>query len=395
MSWNDSNNGKDHDPWGGRRGDQGPPDLDELLRKLQRRLSGLLGGGGQRSGGERPLRAGGDGAGLIGIAFLVLVGVVLVMEMFWKIEPAERGVVLRFGKYETTLQPGPHFRFPRPIENVIRVNIDQIRAFPVNATMLTRDENIVDVQIAVQYRLKDVNSYVLEIADPDASVQRVAESAIRDVIGTSTFDFVIGEGRAEIALKAQALMQDMLDAYKSGIAVTSVNLLSANPPEELKVAYDDAIKSREDEQRKINEAEAYRNEIIERAAGNADRVRLEAQAYKEQVVSRAEGDARRFEQLLAEYQKAPEVMRERIYLDTMQTVLRSTSKVVADAKASSNITLLPLDKLYDRARATTPAGGAGQGAEGANASATPGDSAGTESEANGRARREARARGER
>ena len=390
MSWNDSNNGKDHDPWGGRRGDQGPPDLDEIFRKLQRRLAGLMGGG-----GERPTRSGGDGAGLIGIAFVVLVLVVLVMEMFWKIEPAERGVVLRFGKYETTLLPGPHFRFPRPIENVIRVNIDQIRAFPVNATMLTRDENIVDVQIAVQYRLKDVNSYVLEIADPDASVQRVAESAIRDVIGTSTFDFVIGEGRAEIALKAQTLMQDMLDDYKSGIMVTSVNLLSATPPEELKVAYDDAIKSREDEQRKINEAEAYRNEVIERAAGEADRVRLEAQAYKEQVVARAEGDARRFEQLLTEYQKAPEVTRERLYLETMQTVLRNTSKVLADGKTGNNMTLLPLDKFVERARSgTTPAtGGATSGSEAA--AAAPAEPAAGNSEAYGRSRREARTRGDR
>ena len=386
MSWNDSNNGKDNDPWGGRRGDQGPPDLDEIFRKLQRRLAGLMGGG-----GERPTRSGGDGAGLIGIAFVVLVLVVLVMEMFWKIEPAERGVVLRFGKYETTLLPGPHFRFPRPIENVIRVNIDQIRAFPVNATMLTRDENIVDVQIAVQYRLKDVNSYVLEIADPDASVQRVAESAIRDVIGTSTFDFVIGEGRAEIALKAQALMQDMLDDYKSGIAVTSVNLLSANPPEELKVAYDDAIKSREDEQRKINEAEAYRNEVIERAAGDADRVRFEAQAYRAQVVSRAEGDARRFEQLLTEYQKAPEVMRERLYLETMQTVLRNTSKVLTDPKGGGNMTLLPLDKLLERTRGSSPTTGPSTEAAAApSAEPTTGGS-----DAMARSRRDARGRGER
>ena len=394
MSWNDSNNGKDHDPWGGRRGEPGPPDLDELLRTLQKRLAGLFGGG------NRPARTPGDGTGFIGIALLVLVAIVLVMEMFWKIEPAERGVVLRFGKYETTLQPGPHFRFPRPIENVIRVNIDQIRAFPVNATMLTRDENIVDVQIAVQYRLKDVNSYVLEIADPDASVQRVAESAIRDVIGTSTFDFVIGEGRAEIALKAQALMQEMLDDYKSGITVTSVNLLSANPPEELKAAYDDAIKSREDEQRKINEAEAYRNEVTERAAGDADRVRLEAKAYKEQVVARAEGDARRFTQLLEEYRKAPDIMRERLYLDTMQTVLKATSKVVADGKTGNNLTLLPLDKLFDKARSGPV--GAAAGAPAAAPVATPAEPARaatdptpSNSEAYGRSRREARARGDR
>jgi membrane protease subunit HflK len=349
MAWNDSNNGNDRDPWGGRRNDQGPPDLDEVLRKFQQRLSALFGGS------RRPGASGGEnapGAGVFALAALALGVLLLGAEMFWQIEPAERGVVLRFGQYKTTLEPGPHLRFPRPIETVIRVNLDQIRAFPVNATMLTQDENIVDVQIAVQYRLKDVTSYLLEIADPDASVQRVAESAIRDVIGTSTFDYVIGEGRAEIALKATELMQQMLDNYKSGIAVTSVNLLSANPPEEVKAAYDDAIKAREDEQRKINEAQAYSNEVTERAAGNADRVRLESQAYKEQVVARAQGDARRFDQLVTEYQKAPEVTRDRLYYDTMQAVLLSSSKVLVDGKAGSNINMLPLDKLI--ARVPTP-----------------------------------------
>ena len=353
MAWNDSDNGKDRDPWSGRRNQQGPPDLDELLRKFQEGLNGLFGRG------KRPVPGGpsapsGENMGRIGVVVLVLLLVLLSAEIFWKIEPAERGLVMRFGAYKTTLMPGPHLRFPRPIETVIRVNIDQIRAFPVNATMLTQDENIVDVQIAVQYRIKDVNSYLLRIADPDASVQRVAESSIRDVIGASTFDFVIGEGRAEIALKAQALMQELLDNYESGIAVTSVNLLSANPPEEVKASYDDAIKAREDEQRKINEAEAYRNEIVERAAGNADRVRLESKAYREQVVSRATGEAQRFSQVLAEYEKAPEVTRERLYFDTIQAVLHSTTKIVLDSKAGNNITYLPLDKLLDPARRSAP-----------------------------------------
>ena len=349
MAWNDSDNGKDRDPWSGRRNQRGPPDLDELLRQFQERLSGLFGRGKRPA----PSAPGGDNLGRIGAVVLGLLLLALAAEVFWKIEPAERGVVLRFGAYQTTLMPGPHLRFPRPIETVVRVNIDQIRAFPVNATMLTQDENIVDVQIAVQYRIKDVTYYLLRIADPDASVQRVAESSIRDVIGANTFDFVIGEGRAEIALKAQALMQELLDTYQSGITVTSVNLLSANPPEEVKASYDDAIKAREDEQRKINEAEAYRNEIVERAAGNADRVRLESQAYRAQVVSRATGDAHRFEQVLSEYEKAPVVTRERLYFDTMDTVLNNSSKILLDGKAGTNITYLPLDKLLDPARQTT------------------------------------------
>ncbi len=348
MAWNDSNN-NDRDPWGGRRNEQGPPDLDEVVRKMQQKLGGLFGGGrgGGRSGGPR-LPSAETPAAVWYIAGAILLAL-LFMEMFWRIEPAERGVVLRFGKHVATLQPGPHLRFPRPIENVIRVNIDQFRAFTIDATMLTRDENIVVVQIAVQYRIKDVEDYLLRIADPDESVQRAAESAIRDIIGASTFDFVIGEGRADIAINAQKLMQDMLDAYNSGITVTSVNMQSANPPEEVKASYDDAIKSREDEQRKINEAEAYRNEVVERAQGDASRIRLESQAYKEQVVARAEGDARRFEQLLTEYQKAPDVMRKRLYLETVETVLRDSTKVITDG-GGGNITYLPLDKLMDRSR---------------------------------------------
>jgi len=347
MAWNDSNN-NDRDPWGGRRNEQGPPDLDEVVKKMQEKLGGLFGGG-SRGGRQRPSSSGETPAVVWVIGALVLVAL-LIAEMFWRIEPPERGVVLRFGKHVATLQPGPHLRFPRPIENVIRVNIDQIRAFTLDATMLTRDENIVDLQMAVQYRIKDVEDYLLRIADPDESVQRAAESAIRDIIGASTFDFVIGEGRADVAIKAQQLMQDMLDTYQAGIAVTSVNMQSANPPEEVKASYDDAIKSREDEQRKINEAEAYRNEVVERAQGDAARIRLEAQAYKEQVVARAEGEARRFDQLYTEYQKAPAVMRERLYLETVETVLRDTTKIVMDG-GSGNVTYLPLDKLLERSRA--------------------------------------------
>ena len=349
MAWNDSNN-NDRDPWGGRRNEQGPPDLDEVVKKMQEKLGGLFGGGGgSRGGRQRP--AGGETPAAVWLIGGIIIVALLFVEMFWRIEPPERGVVLRFGKYVTTLLPGPHLRFPRPIENVIRVNIDQIRAFTLDATMLTRDENIVDLQIAVQYRIKDVEDYLLRIADPDESVQRAGESAIRDIIGASAFDFVIGEGRADIAIKAQAQMQEMLDNYHAGIAVTSVNMQSANPPEEVKASYDDAIKSREDEQRKINEAEAYRTEVVERAQGDAARIRLESQAYKEQVVARAEGEARRYEQMLTEYQKAPQVMRDRLYLETVETVLRDTTKIVIDG-GGGNMTYLPLDKLLDRGKST-------------------------------------------
>ncbi len=350
MSWNDSND-NERDPWGGRRGDQGPPDLDEVVRKMQEKLSGVFGRGG-RGGGPRGVAGGGRDPNtkavwtIVGLALLAL----LIFLSFYRIGPAERGLVLRFGKYQTTLQPGPHLRFPPPIEQVIKVNIDQIRAFTVNASMLTQDENIVDVEMAVQYRINEVEDYVLKISDPDESVHRAAESSIREIIGTNEFDFVITEGRADIAVKAKDLMQQMLDTYHSGIEVTSVNMAPATPPEQVKAAFDDAIKAREDEQRKVNEAEAYRNEIIERSQGEAARMRLEAEAYREQVVARSEGEARRFEKLLAEYERAPEVTRRRLYIETVENVLSNSSKVMLDAQGGNSLMYLPLDKLMQKSR---------------------------------------------
>jgi modulator of FtsH protease HflK len=256
---------------------------------------------------------------------------------------------MRFGKYVRTLQPGPSFQLPRPIDEVITVNVEQIRPFTVNATMLTGDENIVDVEMAVQYRINDVKDYLFKIADPDTTVQRVTESAIRDIIGQSTLDFVITEGRAEIGTDATALIQQILDNYESGIEVTSVNMQPAKPPEQVKASFDDAIKAREDEQRRINEAEAYRNEIDEKAQGEAARILLQAQAYEEQVVAEATGEARRFEQLLVEYEKAPEVTRSRLYLDTIEEVLAQNPKVVMDNKGGNSMMYLPIDKLIQRA----------------------------------------------
>ncbi|MGH8598214.1 MAG: FtsH protease activity modulator HflK, partial [Gammaproteobacteria bacterium] len=216
------------------------------------------------------------------------------------------------------------------------------------ASMLTKDENISHLELAVQYRIKDVSNYLLRIADPDVTVQRAAESAIRETIGRNTFDFVINEGRAQVASDAGKLMQEMLDVYQSGIEVTSVNMLSATAPEEVKSAFDDAIKSREDKQRKINEAEAYRNENVERAQGEAARIRLESEAYQKQVVSRAEGEARRFEQLVVAYAQAPVVTRQRLYLETVEQVLANSNKVLIEGNAGGNITYLPLDKLLER-----------------------------------------------
>lgn len=345
MGWNEPND-SNRDPWGGRRNEQGPPDLDEIVRKLQEKLSAMF--------GRRPRSAGVRGPSNASASTWILIALIagagLLYEIFWRIESAERGVVLRFGKYVTTLQPGPHFRFPRPIEKVIKVNIEQIRGFSVNATMLTKDENITQLELAVQYRIKDVSNYLLKIADPDQTVQRAAESAIRETIGSRTFDFVINEGRAEVAANAGQHLQGMLDNYQSGIEVTSVNMLSATAPEDVKSSFDDAIKSREDKQRKINEAEAYRNENVERAQGEAARIRLESEGYKAQVVSRAEGEARRFDQLLAAFEQAPDVTRQRLYLETVEAVLAGSNKVLMQksGSGSSNVTYLPLDKLLER-----------------------------------------------
>ena len=355
MAWNDPD-GNERDPWGGRRNDQGPPDLDEVVRKMQEKLSGLFGGK-QRSPSSP------DNAfvwGVIGIVAVCL----LAWEVVYRIEPAERGVVMRFGKYVSGLQPGPHVRFPRPIEEVRKINVERIETLTADSSMLTGDENIVDVEVAVQFRIKDVEEYLFRIADPDVSVHRVTESVIRDVIGQRTLDFVITEGRAEIATQAQALIQQTLDTYKSGVIVTSVNMQPAKPPEEVKASFDDAIKAREDKERKVNEGEAYRNEVVERAAGEGARIRLDAEAYKERVIAQAEGETKRFSQILTEYDTAPAVPRTRLYLDAMEEVLSSSSKVLMDSKGGNNVTYLPLDRMMGNSSA-------GSGAESTEAAPEP------------------------
>jgi membrane protease subunit HflK len=360
MAWNEPGGSNDNDPWGGRRKSQGgPPDLDEVVRKLQQKLGGLFGrkGGSGGSGGPRK-----NLPGILGLIAVILV-VWIALDSIYIIQPAQRGVVLRFGKYVDTLQPGPSIRLPRPIEQVIRVDVDRIRTVEVGyrsnagrqqvavlseASMLTEDENIVDVKLAVQYKVKSPVDYLFHDRDPDMTIRDATESAIREVVGKSKMDFVLKEGRSEVAARTKELLQTILDRYNNGLLVTSVNLQDAQPPEQVQEAFFDAIRAREDQDRLINEAEAYANEVIPKARGGAARITEDANAYKAKVVDTAKGDASRFTQILKAYQQAPAVTRERMYLESLEQVLSSSSKVLVDVEKGSNLLYLPLDKLTQR-----------------------------------------------
>ncbi len=345
MGWNEPGGNGSKDPWGNRNNQDGPPDLDEVVRKIQDKMGGLFGG---KGGGSGSSSASGPGNTAIIIVVVLAALAYLAYDMGHIIQTGERGVVLRFGAFQKILEPGLNILLPRPIEKVEKINVDQIRTVTHKATMLTQDENIVDIEMAVQYRIKDAYDYQFKVLAPDAALRSATESAVREVIGKSKMDFVLTEGRSQIAAGIKVLIQEILDSYSAGLVITSVNMQPSKPPEQVKSAFDDAIKAREDEQRLINEAEAYRNEIIPKARGGAARQREEANAYKSQVIARAEGDASRFTQLLKEYQKAPEVTRQRLYLDTVESVLSNTNKVLLDAKGGNNLMYLPLDKLIEK-----------------------------------------------
>ena len=268
--------------------------------------------------------------------------------MTYLIDQQQKGVVLRFGKHVSTLNPGLNIRLPRPIEKVRKVNVGQVRSITHKASMLTQDENIVDVEVAVQWRIGSATNFLFNVYDPFPTLRQVTESAVREVIGKSELDFVLTEGRSEIAQKIQILIQDVLDDYESGIYISSVEMQPAKPPEEVKAAFDDAIKAREDEQRLVNEAEAYRNDIIPKARGAAARLREESNGYKARVIAKSEGEASRFEQLLTEYKRAPKVTRERLYIDAIESVFSNTNKVLIDNENGNSLMYLPIDRLIDK-----------------------------------------------
>lgn len=355
MGWNEPGN---NDPWsgngqngGGRKpsGQQGPPDLDEALRKLQEQLTGMFGGGNKGSGGNK---TGGSGlGGLLALVLLLVLGAAAVSSVHI-VEPAERGVVMRFGRYVDTLPPGLSIQMPWPIDNVIHVDVDQVRRFDYTGTMLTRDENIVDIKLAVQYKVADPYAYLFSVREPEKTISDATASAIREVVGQSAMDFVIKDGRSELAENATVLLQEVLDSYKTGLIVAGVNLADAQAPAAVQDAFEDAIKAREDGERLKNEGEAYSNDVIPRARGAAARTLEEANAYRESVIARAEGESERFTKLLSEYKKAPEVTRDRLYIETIESVLGDTSKVMVDTSGDGNpLMYVPLDKLMKDGKA--------------------------------------------
>lgn len=351
MAWNEPGGSGDKDPWGN-RGNQGPPDLDEVFRNFQKKFGSLFGGkGGRGRGGGRG--SGTGSGGTIGIAIVIAIVMLFWMATgFYKIEEAERGIILRFGKHVDTTQSGLHWHWPTPIESVTKVDITRVTPVPLRATMLTQDENIVDIEGTIQYQIADPTSYLFNVRIPEVSLTQAAESALRESIGKSKMDFVITEGRGQIAFQVQELIQQILDSYGTGMRVIKVNILNAKPPEAVKDAFDDVTQAREDEVRLINESEAYRNEVLPKARGAAARLREEADAYNKEVTARAEGEADRFSQLLNEYQQAPRVTRDRLYLDMMESVLGNSSKVLVDLEGNNNLLYLPLDKLMSRSTET-------------------------------------------
>ncbi len=349
MAWNEPGGSGDKDPWGGRNDEQGPPDLDEVVRKLQNKLGGLFGG----KGGGNSGTPSGSSIGFGGISTVVIVAILAwALSGIYIIEEGTRGVVTQFGAYKETTMPGPHW-YPRFIQRVEKVNVENVRSIELGvrseeSLMLTQDENIVDVKFAIQYQVGDARDYLFNVVDPDETMRQAMESAVREIIGKSEMDFVITGGRSEVVSRSQQLIQEILDQYKTGLVVSQLTMQDAQAPQQVQDAFADAVKAREDEQRLKNEAEAYSNDVLPKARGSAARILEEASAYKDQVIAEAEGETSRFLSILKEYRKAPEVTRKRLYIDTIESVLHQSSKVVVDTKGNNNLLYLPLDKLMER-----------------------------------------------
>ncbi|WP_034297710.1 FtsH protease activity modulator HflK [Herbaspirillum sp. RV1423] len=360
---------------GGKKPEDGPPDLDQLWRDFNQRLSRMFGkrgnGGGSDNGdggfNRGDIKGAGIGAGVIAI----IVAFLWLASGFFIVQEGQTAVVMTFGKYSHTTLPGFNWRWPYPVQSHEIVNVSQVRTAEIGyrsnaknkqlkeALMLTDDENIIDIQFAVQYKLKNAAEWLFNNRDQDETVRQVAETAIREIVGRSKMDFVLYEGREKVALDVGQLMQQILDRYKSGVQITNVTMQGVQPPEQVQAAFDDAVKAGQDRERQKNEGQAYANDVIPKASGASSRLLEEAEAYRSRIVANAEGDAARFKQVLDEYQKAPAVTRDRMYLETMQQIFSNTTKVMVDAKSGNNLLYLPLDKLIQQtdstaAKPTTP-----------------------------------------
>jgi membrane protease subunit HflK len=360
MAWNEpGGNGKD--PWGNRNKNQGgPPDLDEIVKKMQDTLGDLFGGkgGGKSSndnnGGNNSGNNDGNNGGNSnseGPSWLALGGIAVIVLVIWSmfgvyiIQPAELGVITQFGRYKETTQSGLNWHWPYPIEQLQKVNVQEVRAITHRALMLTQDENIVVIELVIQYRVKDAKDYLFNVLDPDKTLYQATESTLREIVGTSNMDAVLTSERTRVAIDTKILIQEIVNRYGTGLKVTSVNMQNAQPPQEVQAAFADVIKAREDQERSKNKADAYANEIIEKAQGIAGKLRQEAKAYKAQVVERSTGETRRFLSVLKEYERAPQITRQRLYIESMESVFSNTSKVMLDVQSGNNLLVLPLDRL--------------------------------------------------
>ncbi len=357
MAWNEPGNSGGKNPWGNGNNEQGPPDLDEVFKKLNDKVNGILGkksgSGGGRSSGDNSI-----GGGVVFIA-LIIAAIIWGLSGIYTVDQGKQAVVLQFGAYHKTTNAGLQWHLPI-IQEYYIVDVSAIQSINLGdreseALMLTKDENIVDVKMTVQFRIQNPKDFLFNVRDPGLVLKQVTESSIREIIGINDMDYIITGGRAEIAQRVQSLSQSILDRYKSGLIITNFVLRDAQPPEQVQHAFDDAVKAREDKQKFVNQAETYQNEILPKARGQAAQQIAEAEAYSARVISEAEGEASRFISILKEFEAAPEVTRERLYLETMQSVLAQTSKVLIDNDGNnSNLMYLPIDKLLAN-RAQMPA----------------------------------------
>ncbi|MDF1642050.1 FtsH protease activity modulator HflK [Thalassolituus oleivorans] len=352
MAWNEpggSGKGNPKDPWGNNNrgnkngGGNQPPDIDEVFKQLMDKVNGLFGkkGGGN---GNNQGSGGNDGlGGLLVIAVIIGVGL-LAFNSFYTLDEQERGVVLRTGQFSSIENPGLHWKIP-VVDQVVPVNITKVREAEIKERMLTEDENIVEVELNVQYRVQDPQTFALRVEEPEASLISAAESALRHEVGSTAMDPILTTGRAALAEAVKIRLQDYLDRYQTGIQLTNVNIKDARPPQQVKESFDDVQRAKQDKERFINDAEAYANAIVPEARGRAQRQLEEASAYKERIVARAQGEAARFENLLSEYKKAPQVTRERLYIEAVSEVYTNSSKVLVDVEGGNNMMYLPLDKI--------------------------------------------------